>query len=59
MSEELATVLGWVIPAVVVFGVTAIAVATLIWGLRRAARGPKALVTLTRCSAGVRPRRWC
>ncbi|MFV0318865.1 MAG: hypothetical protein ACK5IN_00555 [Microbacterium sp.] len=43
MPEELAAVLGWVIPAVVVFGVAAIAIAALIWGLRRAARGPRAL----------------
>lgn len=42
MPEAVAAILGWAIPAVVVFGVTAIALTVLIWGLRRAARGPKA-----------------
>ncbi|MDQ2689630.1 MAG: hypothetical protein M3Y29_05090, partial [Chloroflexota bacterium] len=42
MPEDVAAIVGWVIPAVVVFGVTAIALTALIWGLRRAARGPKA-----------------
>ncbi|HET8927331.1 MAG TPA: hypothetical protein VFN24_05810 [Microbacterium sp.] len=42
MPEAVAAILGWAIPAAVVFGVTAIAVFALIWGLRRAARGPKA-----------------
>lgn len=42
MPEAVAAILGWAIPAVVVFGVTAIALTMLIWGLRRAARGPRA-----------------
>lgn len=42
MPEPLATILGWVIPALVVFGVTALAVSTTVWGVRRARRSPKA-----------------
>ncbi|MCR2816229.1 hypothetical protein [Microbacterium jiangjiandongii] len=36
------TVLAWVIPAVVVFGVTAAAVAVAVWSVRRARRSPRA-----------------
>ena len=39
---ELAAIVGWVIPALVVFGVTAIAVAAVIWAGRRARRSPRA-----------------
>lgn len=42
MPEPLAGILGWVIPALVVFGVAAIAIAVLVWALRAARRSPKA-----------------
>ncbi|MCR2801939.1 hypothetical protein QNO21_00185 [Microbacterium sp. zg-Y818] len=35
-------VLAWVIPAVVVFGVTAVAIAVAVWSVRRARRSPRA-----------------
>ncbi|MDN3495049.1 hypothetical protein QL996_03840 [Planococcus sp. APC 4015] len=34
--------LGWIVPALVVFGLTAIGVAVLVWALRRARRSPRA-----------------
>lgn len=42
MPEILGAILGWAIPVVVVFGVTAIAVTAGVWALRRARRSPKA-----------------
>lgn len=42
MPEPVATILGWVIPSVVVFGVAAIAVLVLAWAVRRARRSPRA-----------------
>lgn len=42
MPDPLGPILGWVIPTVVVFGCTAIALLALGWGLRRARRSPKA-----------------
>lgn len=42
MTELLGAVLGWLIPAVTVFVVAAIAVAAIVWAVRRAARGPRA-----------------
>ena len=42
MDDVAGTVIGWVIPAVVVFGVAALAVAVLVWGVRRARRSPAA-----------------
>lgn len=42
MLDALATALGWIVPAVVVFGVTALAVSIGVWALRRARRSPKA-----------------
>jgi len=42
MTDPAAAFLGWLVPAVVVFGVTAIAVAVLVWAVRRARRSPRA-----------------
>ncbi|MFC8681788.1 hypothetical protein ACFT30_09720 [Microbacterium ureisolvens] len=42
MPDLVATILGWVVPALVVFGVTAIAIAVLVWAVRRARRSPRA-----------------
>ncbi|MFE5408179.1 hypothetical protein [Microbacterium sp. NPDC056569] len=42
MPELAAAILGWLVPALVVFGVTAIAVAVLVWAVRRARRSPRA-----------------
>ncbi|MGX5769954.1 hypothetical protein ACWKWN_04310 [Microbacterium trichothecenolyticum] len=42
MPELAATILGWLVPALVVFGVTAIAVAAIVWAVRRARRSPRA-----------------
>ncbi|HET6300235.1 hypothetical protein [Microbacterium sp.] len=42
MGEIVAALLGWLIPALVVFGITAIAIAVLAWGIRRARRSPRA-----------------
>ena len=42
MTDAGNAILGWAIPAAVVFGVTAIAIAVLVWGLRRARRSPRA-----------------
>jgi hypothetical protein len=52
----MADLLGWLIPAATVFAVTAIAVAVIVWGLRRAARGPRAraLADARRDQAGAR-----
>ncbi|WP_442574340.1 hypothetical protein ACSBPH_10800 [Microbacterium sp. F51-2R] len=41
MPEAVASALGWIIPALVVFGVTALAVAVTAWAVRRARRSPK------------------
>ncbi|WP_249354116.1 hypothetical protein [Microbacterium sp. 2FI] len=42
MADTVAAVLAWVIPAVVVFGVTALAIAVTAWAVRRARRSPLA-----------------
>src|SRR5215213_1387138 len=42
MTETAAGILGWVVPALVVFGVTALAIAVLAWAIRRARRSPRA-----------------
>lgn len=42
MTQGAGSILGWVIPALVVFGVTAIAVVVMVWSLRRARRSPRA-----------------
>jgi len=56
MGDLLGAVLGWLVPAVTVFGVAAIAVAAIVWAVRRAARGPRALAAADarRTTAGVR-----
>lgn len=42
MTDLLGAVLGWLVPAVTVFVVAALAAAVIAWAVRRAARGPKA-----------------
>ncbi|MBD3941135.1 hypothetical protein IF188_05405 [Microbacterium sp. NEAU-LLC] len=42
MTDPAATLFGWLAPAGVVFGVTAIAIAVLVWAVRRARRSPRA-----------------
>ncbi|WP_203580853.1 hypothetical protein [Microbacterium hibisci] len=39
---DLDTILRWAVPALVVFGVTAIAIAVIVWAVRRARRSPRA-----------------
>jgi hypothetical protein len=42
MNEFVAGILAWVIPALVVFGITAIAIAVIAWAVRSARRSPRA-----------------
>ena len=42
MPEIIASILGWVIPALVVFGAAALAVVATVWLVRRARRSPRA-----------------
>lgn len=42
MAEIVGAILAWLIPAVVVFGVAAIALAVIAWAVRRARRSPRA-----------------
>jgi hypothetical protein len=42
MPDLAAAILGWAVPALVVFGVTAIAIAVIAWAVRRARRSPRA-----------------
>jgi hypothetical protein len=42
MGEVVAGILSWVIPALVVFGVTALAVAVIAWAIRASRRSPRA-----------------
>jgi hypothetical protein len=42
MAEIVGTILAWLVPALVVFGVTALAVAITAWAIRRARRSPRA-----------------
>ncbi|WP_246159974.1 hypothetical protein [Microbacterium rhizomatis] len=42
MPEIVAAILGWAIPALIVFGVTAIAIAAIAWAIRRSRRSPQA-----------------
>jgi DNA repair exonuclease SbcCD ATPase subunit len=51
MAELGAAVVGWLVPALVVFGVTAIAVAVLVWAVRRARRSPRARAAAERARA--------
>lgn len=42
MPESVSAILAWLVPAAIVFGVTAIALAALAWAVRRAQRSPRA-----------------
>ncbi len=42
MAEILSSIIAWVVPALVVFGVAALAVAITVWAIRRARRSPRA-----------------
>ncbi|MFB8146206.1 hypothetical protein ACFC1W_05630 [Microbacterium sp. NPDC056003] len=42
MAESVGAILAWLVPALVVFGVTAILVAVLAWAIRRSRRSPRA-----------------
>jgi len=42
MAEVAGVFLSWAVPALVVFGVTAIAVSVVVWAIRRARRSPRA-----------------
>jgi hypothetical protein len=42
MPEVVAGILAWVVPALVVFGVTALVIATVVWAIRAARRSPRA-----------------
>lgn len=42
MPEIVASILSWLVPALVVFGVTAIALTAIFWAVRRARRSPRA-----------------
>lgn len=42
MGEVVAGILSWVIPALVVFGVTALAIAVIAWAIRASRRSPRA-----------------
>ncbi|WP_404430243.1 hypothetical protein LG299_11270 [Microbacterium lacus] len=42
MPEIVAAILQWAVPALVVFGVTAIALAVIVWAIRQARRSPRA-----------------
>lgn len=42
MTDVVDTILRWVVPALVVFGVTAIAIAVIAWAVRSARRSPRA-----------------
>jgi hypothetical protein len=42
MPELAAAILGWLVPALVVFGIAAIAIAVIAWAVRRARRSPRA-----------------
>ena len=55
MAEVVAGLLSWVVPALVVFGVAAIAVAVIAWAIRAARRSPRARdeANALRAKAGV------
>jgi hypothetical protein len=42
MDDTLGTILGWLVPVVVVFGVAAIALVAIVWAIRAARRSPRA-----------------
>ena len=55
MPEPAASILGWLVPALIVFGVTAIAVAVIVWAMRQARRSPgaRAAAEHARAKAGA------
>lgn len=55
MTDDTGSLVGWIIPAVVVFGVTAIAVAVIAWAVHRARTGPGAIARAEehRARAGI------
>ncbi|MFC0197418.1 hypothetical protein ACFFIR_11140, partial [Microbacterium arthrosphaerae] len=57
MPDLAAAILGWLVPAVVVFGIAALAIGLLVWGIRRARRSPRARAVAeeARARAGAPP----
>lgn len=55
MDELVAPLLGWLVPAAIVFGVTVIAIAVSVWAIRRSRRSPRARAAAeeARVSAGT------
>jgi hypothetical protein len=55
MAEQVAEILGWLNPELVVFGITALLIAILAWGVHRARRSPRARAAANqvRSSAGA------
>ena len=53
MAEIVAGFLSWVIPALVVFGVAAIAIAAIAWAIRSARRSPRARAEADRIRASA------
>src|SRR6187402_1090301 len=53
MAEIVAGFLSWVVPALVVFGVAAIAIAAIAWAIRAARRSPRARAEADRIRAGA------
>lgn len=55
MPENTESLVGWLIPAAVVFGVTAVAILAIAWAVRRARRSPRAMAAAEaeRTRAGV------
>ncbi|HEX5727789.1 hypothetical protein [Microbacterium sp.] len=55
MDEVFGPILGWAVPAAVVFGVTAIAIAVIVWAVRAARRSPRrrAAADAVRAQAGI------
>lgn len=53
MPDVAASVVGWLVPALVVFGVAAVVVAGLVWALRRARRSPRARAAAEKARAAA------
>lgn len=55
MDDLAGEILGWLVPAAVVFGVAALAIAILVWAVRRSRRSPRARAAAerTRVAAGA------
>ncbi len=43
MTDAIGVLLGWLVPAVVVFGTSAIGLSVVVWSVRRARRSPRAV----------------